>query len=314
MTFEWNVYLGEATDCEARLYVQLGGVPSEEGPGEKELNLAATIGGPRCRFARTLPATIALRQLPGGPPVLAEATVPDPCFWSPELPFLYTVRAEMKRGSEVVAQLDRTIGLRRLGGWGQNLMLNGRRIVLRGGVVHEGGSLPDLTACREATTSLLVDWPDDACCREAADAGVLLIARLSAHGAAGQTASRDDIAAAIRRHAQCPAVVGVVVPPEIYDAEDVPPGGGRPLIGICLSGAECDPARIPAAAELVCLSSESLTELQIAVAAVTRGVAVPVMAVHRSNAAQPAAELRRAAERLQRSLIASGDLAGYFAG
>jgi beta-galactosidase/beta-glucuronidase len=43
----------------------------------------------------------------------AEAIVPDPCVWSPELPHLYEVDVEARQGERVVGEYHGMIGLRR---------------------------------------------------------------------------------------------------------------------------------------------------------------------------------------------------------
>jgi hypothetical protein len=67
-----------------------------------------------------------------GPTLLARAEVPDPCFWSPDLPAIYDVTVNLLRGTEIVATARREIGLRALGVRGRYLALEGKRWVFRG--------------------------------------------------------------------------------------------------------------------------------------------------------------------------------------
>src|ERR1700758_3777258 len=123
-----ELFFGEATDAEARIYARL--------PCDKPLDgwqLTGTLTGPECRFANTLPATFEFKDLGPGHDLLAEAIVTEPCFWTPELPFLYRCsvgvprldvaggttgkRSLPVRGLTGAPQstVDRLFGIRRLG-------------------------------------------------------------------------------------------------------------------------------------------------------------------------------------------------------
>jgi beta-galactosidase/beta-glucuronidase len=96
-----------ASDVEACVEVHY--IANNAGSAE----LTGTISGPRVEGSRTLPATIALRpiahaELPG-----AEAILPDPCYWSPERPFLYDVTLELRRKDQVVDSATFSIALHR---------------------------------------------------------------------------------------------------------------------------------------------------------------------------------------------------------
>ena len=55
---------------------------------------------------------IPFRDLAPNEKGLAEAVVPDPCMWSPEMPHLYQADVEARQGDRVVAEYHGTIGLR----------------------------------------------------------------------------------------------------------------------------------------------------------------------------------------------------------
>ena len=64
--------------------------------------LSGTLDGPTCQYANTLPATSQfVDRGPGGPP-LAEAIVPEPCFWTPEMPHLYRARLQLRANGKVL--------------------------------------------------------------------------------------------------------------------------------------------------------------------------------------------------------------------
>ena len=139
---------------------------------ETPWQLTGKLIGPQCAFAHTLPAHMKFASRQGNLPLppgegwgegaassapkgrskaetlLAEAVVPDPCCWTPELPFLYRAQLELRRSRvpgvevlrapsgmpdpEVVLQVDCVLGIRRFGVRGKNFYFEGKRFVLRG--------------------------------------------------------------------------------------------------------------------------------------------------------------------------------------
>ena len=104
MDKKFEIHVAEASDVEARLEVVCRG----EDPGT---HLSGRITGPRLEGSRTLPATVKLTSLRRGDAPAAEAVLPDPCFWSPEMPFLYDVAVQLRRGDDVLESTEFTIAL-----------------------------------------------------------------------------------------------------------------------------------------------------------------------------------------------------------
>jgi hypothetical protein len=105
MTPTIEITAGDVNDVEARVYACYSGANAEQ------VVIHGTLRGPYCEGSRTLPAEIAFRH--AGNPAQAEALIPDPCIWSPDLPLLYHADIEAKRGHETVAVYRGAIGLRR---------------------------------------------------------------------------------------------------------------------------------------------------------------------------------------------------------
>lgn len=106
MKSDIEIFVGDVNDVEARVYARYVGAESEA------VELKGTLRGPYCDGSRTLPAKVAFRDLGPRQAGFAEALVPDPCTWSPELPHLYQVDVEAQRGERVLAEFHGTIGLR----------------------------------------------------------------------------------------------------------------------------------------------------------------------------------------------------------
>ena len=122
-----DVFYGDLTTARAFVYARLPRPADDAG-----LSLTGQVRGPRCKLAQTLPVTSALVDLGPGQTLLARAVVPDPVFWLPDLPAIYDVSVNLLRGAEIIATAHRQIGLRSLGVRGRDLVLNGKRWVLRG--------------------------------------------------------------------------------------------------------------------------------------------------------------------------------------
>jgi hypothetical protein len=105
-----EIYAGDVNDVEARVYARYLGVAGDRA---EPVVLRGTLRGPFCEGTRTLPAVIAFRDLGPQQIGVAEALVPDPCTWSPELPHVYQVDVDATLGDRTVAEYHGAIGLRR---------------------------------------------------------------------------------------------------------------------------------------------------------------------------------------------------------
>jgi hypothetical protein len=144
-----------------------------------------------------LPATIRLVDRGPGESLLAQAFVPDPCFWTTELPFLYTVRVELRRGQELLQAVERPLGIRPLGVAGRRLRMESKAWVLRAAHQSLAPNAP-LAEWHAADTAMTVAAPGDSLCDEASRVGVLLVA-----GVAGD---RRFVLSELQRLCRWPAV------------------------------------------------------------------------------------------------------------
>jgi hypothetical protein len=161
--------------------VAVGGPPAE---GDSPW----IVYGPFCERARTLPTVY--RGTPGlgrdGPS--ATFTLPDPCYWSPELPFRYQLRPS-RDAAETGRQPDAAawFGLVRREAHRGDLRCEGRRTVLRGvGAAQLDPSLLEQAAAADSalwTADVRPQGLDDASRR-----GVPLVIDLAAAGAGWETA------------------------------------------------------------------------------------------------------------------------------
>jgi hypothetical protein len=192
------VFHGDLNQNLAHVYVRLSVA------GATNLRLRGHVRGPRSALTRTLPASIPLSDLGPGPTALARALVPDPCFWEPGQPFLYDVDVEVCHDDRVVGALHQTLGLRRLGIQGGQLLWESRPWVLLG--CHDASvETSSWHAWRAERMARVVRDPAEHLCRQASEEGVVLIAQLAA-------ATHDGLQQEIHRVGKWASVALIEVP------------------------------------------------------------------------------------------------------
>jgi hypothetical protein len=301
-----EIFHGRLNPASAHVYAQLPGVTTQDG-----LSLTGFLRGPHCLHSTTLPATIKFTDAGPGDSLLAKATLPDPCFWSPAIPSLYDAHLELRRGEEVLAVCERKFGIRALDVRGKFLYEQGKRFVLRGVAAQldpllrsPANSLPDLLPWHDAPAAMLAKNPANALCEEAARVGVLVVAGVTSDQHALQHVQR------LSRFA-CVAMIALAGEVRIDNdlrlaakntilarwngaAEDLAVNDGCEAIVVSLAG---DPNSVAATGH-PCWASQT----------------IPVI-VWRSldySSSQQLQAARAACDELQAALAPLGDFAGYF--
>lgn len=194
---------GQSSDALCRVYAR-------DTHAQGDLQLTGSLTGPECAYAATLPATYRLVDRGPGASLLAEAVVPEPCYWTPEMPHLYRAEVRLEQRGDVLASTSRPLGLRRLGTNGSSLLLEGERWVVRAAAV---GTAPrNLGDWHDVEMALAIRNPDDELCEQASRVGVLLVALLAV----------DEVSQLVRL-ARWPAV-GIAILPATAVVESPPAG------------------------------------------------------------------------------------------
>lgn len=207
----WRLAIQSGRADEMR--AEMGVVVRCDGPAAAGvLRLSGTLAGPIRGRDVTLPTTVRLVGMPEvsrSDLAAARALFTEPAYWSPELPNLYRLSAEVREAESdaVIATFERLVGLRRLGVRGRSFWLEGRRWVPRG--VACVGDAFDATVFRAAQAAAVIDDPAEDVCAAADRAGVAIIARLA------KDADAESAAGAVARWALHPSVGLVVVPQEM---------------------------------------------------------------------------------------------------
>ena len=285
-----DVFYGDLTVNRAFVYARLPWPEDDAG-----LSLVGQVRGPRCLVAQTLPLTAPLVDLGPGPTLLARAVMPDPCFWSPDLPAIYDVTVNLLRGTEIVASTRREIGLRALGVRGRHFSLAGKRCVLRG--VTTASTAADLPRqWHEAAAAYVTDRLDKSRLEEAGQFGALAAVLL--------TGKPEQIVASMRELALHPAAAMAVVDGEL--PADFKPTQVAPnvIVAQALSG-DCDLTVRPWAQALWVQASDPRLVARLA------GVDLPIIAVRPPTTPLLLVQARAACDELQRDLATIGQFAGY---
>lgn len=226
------VVLGPSDDLRAEIFVR--GWPPR---GVGVVRLGGTLTGPRCRWASTLPVVVRLATAAAASDAaLARAVLTEPSYWTPELPNLYRLEANLVDGERTLATFDLPVGLRRLGVRGRSFWLDGRRWVPRGIGLAAGACR--LSLLREGSLAAALVDPELELCAEADEIGVPIIGLLPE---SDDAADPGEALARITAWAPHPSVVLAVMPLGTGTAHAAAVGAAiRPVQGTLLLGQAVD--------------------------------------------------------------------------
>jgi hypothetical protein len=300
-----EIFTGSANPAEARVYAQAA-LEKSHRDAMKNFQITGHLIGPQCEFAHTLPARIPFLPRSSNQTLLAEAVVPDPCFWTPELPFLYQAVLQVS-DNQTSARMEenKIVGIRRLGIRGRELFFDGKRFVARGVYRNFGDRLPEfdeLTFARETWTAALVVWPSSELCELASRLGLMLIADLRA---ATYTCNDQSISDALRRIGTWPAVIMAIVDRSDFENIKINQAARNLIVGQYVSAG--DSFQIANQTQIVFAEVDELSEFAHRVKDCRR----PIIAIRRLPQSVTMESARAACDALQADLAPHGDFAGY---
>ena len=264
-------------------------------------SFAGKLIGPHCQFARTLPAEFPFTGITKQPGAHV-AQVIDPCYWTPELPFLYDLQLNIQLDDGQEIEQTTQVGLTRWESHWRNLRLETQRIVLRGA----GTTCPaaeTLQSAREARTALLIKDINKATFDSAAELGVVLCLDL-------RDAENVDFSALADIHFS-PSIFLALVSSEQRDEpkiRDLLPS--HCLIAQCLS-TESTESTVEESLDAGPVLAFDLKPGERPPAWVPMA-SRPVIAIRRSEDYTDLSQARAACDRLQAELAPEFNLAGYF--
>jgi hypothetical protein len=301
-----EVFSGAASTAEARIYARLN-LGERAAPQLAKVRISGQLIGPVCEFSQTLPAKHRFIEIgQGAEPqraTLIQAIVPDPCFWTPELPFLYRAELQIQYGSEIATE-SRTVGIRRLGVRGKSLFFDGKRFVLRAwqacNMQNEECRMfleRDQAFLRDSWTAMIVANPDDDVCEFASRRGILLVADLSDEG--------NTPIDSLRRVSRWTAVGFAILPKgAAISASQI---AEIPNLLLAQSVPADQPVAIAPWADLLLVETNQPEVFANKIG----GIELPVVAVRSHANINNIEQARAACDILQSELAPFGDFAGY---
>ncbi len=283
-------YCADATDGAAEL------VLVDISPSHRRLvAFRGKLEGPFCVRARTLRTVYPIESTHAPHEILsAVALVTDPCYWTPELPFIYelTFTCEFADGS--TEEIQDSLGLRRWQTRGASFFMNGKRVVLRGAV--RDSEDVDWQASVRAETALVVPASPAAPLSEASRLGVPAI--VDFRGAL------TDPYMQMREFAWEPSVVAAI----FAESDESLARVGWPPVAVA-AAADVQAAERLQASDRVLVAELNGVDKPPAWSAFSDR---PVIAIRRGVSYADFHEARAACDRLQADLAPAFDLAGYF--
>ena len=284
-----DVFYGRVSRNSAQLYVRVGSLT-----GGEEWSIAGRVRGPIARGVRTLPTTVALTDLGQGATLLATCSIPDPSFWTTQLPGTYEVSIQLSRNGEVVESIVRSLGIRFFGASTRKFLWEGKRWVLRGVSTH----VSDVQAIDEFGDNvgvIVTKDPSEALLNRASDGGVMVAAELSS----------TELMRALRSLSRWPAVAIAILP-----SDSKVDGNLRAAAPNVLLAQRLDLNKRNEIAEwaqvIFCDADDTKAFGEAA-----KSSPLPFVAQRRLNGNFTLVEARRECDALQRDLAPLGDFAGY---
>jgi len=286
-----QLILGETSPVESHVHLRTDGFV-----GDASWSLSGSIAGPECMYAHTLSTTVALRARLSGARQVGEGLIPDPCYWTPEMPYLYRARVELRQGARISSQREIAFGIRPLGVQGRSLVFAGQRWVLRGVFQSEAPGV-DLAAWHDAGAAMRATDPDDELCEAASRIGVLIVADLSR--------AQNGIESRLLRLSRWPAVGFAILPANVAVTAEVRRAAANMLLAYEVDALRSSADR--ANADVLLVNADEPQRF----ADLVRDAKQPAVAVRPAGRQADVAAPRKLCDRLQRDLAQIGDFAGY---
>jgi len=295
LSLDWDLFHTQADAHLGQVYVRLHADVDLQAYWEAGWRLSGQLYGPHCSRAHTLPAKYTLVDQGSGSTMLARANLPDPCFWSAEIPALYQVTLKLAGPGQPQEQ-QASFGMRSIPIKGRQFFWNTEPWILKATSV---GNLSDWTPdqCRQQSLALIVDKVEESLLEQASQLGTWIVASLQGNEA--------DICQQLVELARWPAVCMAVIDGTISDIERLRSTAPNLILGQWVR----QQADLPVAEWSQFVFSDFTTPKDFSPS--LEGCSLPVVAVRSVNTMRSVEEAVQACQELENDLAKAEELAGY---
>ena len=296
LPLQWQLFHTQADPNVAQVYVRVHADVDLQPYWEAGWRITGDIYGPQCHRSHTLPARYTFADQGPGSSFLAQAILPDPCFWSDQVPSLYQATWQLNQPQQAGIQQQALLGLRSLAIKNRQLVLNTESWEFQAAAIRRLSNW-SVEQYHQQSLVMLLEQPDTSLLKEASELGTWVVAVLSG--------DEDEICEQLSQMAACPAVCMGIIRSPIKTPERLRHVAPNLILGQWLQ----DPSDLPLANWSQLLFCECSTPETLS--GYIEGCSVPLIAV-RSGDDMPSAADASEAFRLFKSSFDQDRLpAGY---
>ena len=296
LPLQWDLFHTQADQHLAQIYVRLRAGIELQDYWNAGWKIEGQLYGPHCSRSHTLPARYTLTDQGAGTTLLARAMLPDPCFWSAEIPALYEVTLQLSHNGQIQQQYQTLYGLPSLLIKNQQFQLNTEPWILRAAHVNKLARW-SADACREQSLALVVDRLDESLLQEASQLGIWIIAIL--------TGSEAKICDQLSKLVASPAVCMGVIQGTVKDPEQLQNSAPNMLLGQWVRQAsDLPPAQW---CQFVFCDFRTAADFSQSI----KGCSLPIVAVRSVDETCSLEEALEACQLLESDAITAEPIAGY---
>ena len=296
LPLQWQSFHTQADPNVAQMYVRVHADVDLKPYWDAGWRLTGDIYGPQCRRSHTLPARYTFEDQGPGSSFLAQAILPDPCFWSDQVPSLYQVTWQLSPPQETAIQQQALVGLRSLAIKNRQLILNTEAWEFRAAGIRRLSNW-SVEQYHEQSLVMILETPDVSLLKEASELGTWVAAVLSG--------DEDEICEQLFQMAAWPAVCMAIIRSPIETPERLRQVAPNLILGQWLQ----DPSDLPPTNWSQLLFCEARTPETFS--AYTEGCSLPLIAVRSGNDMSSAADVSEAFRHFESSFDQDQLPAGY---
>ncbi len=296
LPLQWQSFHTQADINVAQVYVRVHADVDLQPYWDAGWRLTGDIYGPQCRRSHTLPARYTFEDQGPGSSFLAQAILPDPCFWSDQVPSLYQATWQLSPPQETTIQQQALLGLRSLAIKNRQLILNTEAWEFRAASIRKLNNW-SVEQYHEHSLVMILEQPDSSLLKEASELGTWVAAVLSG--------DEDAICEQLVQMAAWPAVCMAIIRSPIETPERLRQVAPNLILGQWLQ----DPGDLPSTHWSQLLFCEANTPETFS--AYTEGCSLPLIAVRSGNDMSSAADVSEAFQLFKSSFDQDQLPAGY---